>query len=164
MSPNKDKTGNERQQRRREREKAWLKEHGFKSWEALHTALMNDETSLTKREPAGATSRKKSVLVNNFMVLRSRPCGLCKPFGGILQRRVMISKEKIIEILREETWVEVDSARVYGVEKAAEKILQAIEAAEQSAHPTLLPARHKLVSCPQCKLMFGVDLPASQSG
>lgn len=37
MSPNKDKTGNERQQRRREREKAWLKEHGFESWEALHT-------------------------------------------------------------------------------------------------------------------------------
>lgn len=55
MSPNKDKTGNERQQRRRQREKEWLKEHGFKSWEALHTALMNGETSLTKR---GADSLK----------------------------------------------------------------------------------------------------------
>jgi len=55
MSPNKDKTGNERQQRRRQREKEWLKEHGFKSWEALHTALMNDETSLTQR---GADSLK----------------------------------------------------------------------------------------------------------
>lgn len=52
---NKDTTGNDRQRRRREREKAWLKEHGFKSWEALHTALMNNETSLTKRPPDGAT-------------------------------------------------------------------------------------------------------------
>ncbi len=52
---NKDKTGNERQQRRRQREKEWLKEHGFKSWEALHTALMNGETSLTQR---GADSLK----------------------------------------------------------------------------------------------------------
>lgn len=51
MSPNKDKTGNDRQRRRREREKVWLKEHGFESWEAVHTALMNGETSLTKREP-----------------------------------------------------------------------------------------------------------------
>lgn len=44
----------------------------------------------------------------------------------------MISKEKIVEIIREETWVEVDSSRVYGIEEAAEKVLQAIEAAEQS--------------------------------
>ena len=49
MSQNKDKTGNDRQRRRRKREKEWLKEHGFKSWEALHTALMNGETSLTQR-------------------------------------------------------------------------------------------------------------------
>lgn len=48
---NKDKTGNERQQRRRQREKEWLKEHGFKSWEALHTSLMKAETRLTKRAP-----------------------------------------------------------------------------------------------------------------
>ena len=48
---NKDKTGNERQQRRRKREKEWLKEHGFESWEALHPALMNGETSLTPRVP-----------------------------------------------------------------------------------------------------------------
>jgi len=54
MSPNKDKTGNERQQRRRKREKEWLKDHGFESWEALHTALMNGETSLTKHAPDGA--------------------------------------------------------------------------------------------------------------
>jgi len=56
MSPNKDKTGNERQQRRRENEKKWLKKHGFKSWEALHTSLMKDETRLTKREPDGGKS------------------------------------------------------------------------------------------------------------
>ncbi len=48
----------------------------------------------------------------------------------------MISKEKIVEIIREETWVEVDSSRVYGIEEAAEKVLKIIEAAEQSAHPT----------------------------
>ena len=36
-----DKTRNLRQARRREREKQWLEEHGWKSWEALHTALMN---------------------------------------------------------------------------------------------------------------------------
>ena len=64
MSPNKDKTGNDRQRRRRKREEEWLKEHGFGEWaevhlayfgysslEALHTALMNGETSLTPREP-----------------------------------------------------------------------------------------------------------------
>ena len=48
----------------------------------------------------------------------------------------MISKEKIAEIIREETWLEVDSARVYGIEKAAEKVMQAIEAAEQSVQLT----------------------------
>jgi hypothetical protein len=46
-----DKTRNERQARRRIREKEWLKEHGFNSWEAFHTSLMKDETRLTKREP-----------------------------------------------------------------------------------------------------------------
>jgi hypothetical protein len=49
MSPNKDRTGNERQQRRREREKAWLAENGFKSWEALHTALLSGKARLTPR-------------------------------------------------------------------------------------------------------------------
>ena len=49
-----------RQRRRREREKVWLKEHGFESWEALHTALMNGETSLTQHVPdvANATAQK----------------------------------------------------------------------------------------------------------
>ena len=31
--------------------KEWLKEHGFNSWEALHTSLMKDETRLTQRVP-----------------------------------------------------------------------------------------------------------------
>jgi len=61
MSPNKDKTGNERQQRRRKREKEWLKDHGFESWEALHTALMNGETSLTKHAPDARESGAKIV-------------------------------------------------------------------------------------------------------
>lgn len=61
MSPNKDKTGNERQQRRRQHEKEWLKEHGFKSWEALHTALMNGKTSLTPLAPdSGYAPAKKA--------------------------------------------------------------------------------------------------------
>jgi hypothetical protein len=36
-----DNTRNQRQARRREREKRWLKSNGWQSWEALHTALMN---------------------------------------------------------------------------------------------------------------------------
>jgi hypothetical protein len=43
----KDNTRNERQARRRLREKKWLKENGWKSWEALHTALMNGMTTLS---------------------------------------------------------------------------------------------------------------------
>jgi hypothetical protein len=42
----KDSTRNQRQARRREREKRWLKNHGWQSWEALHTALMNDAVLL----------------------------------------------------------------------------------------------------------------------
>lgn len=45
-------------------------------------------------------------------------------------------KENIIKIIREETWVEVDSSRVHGIEEAAEKILQSIEAAEHRVHGT----------------------------
>lgn len=40
-APQKDKTRNERQARRRMREKQWLIANGWKSWEALHTALMS---------------------------------------------------------------------------------------------------------------------------
>lgn len=42
----KDKTRNERQARRRTREKKWLFEHGFSSWEALHTKLLCKEIAL----------------------------------------------------------------------------------------------------------------------
>jgi hypothetical protein len=38
---NKDKTGNERQKRRRLKEKEWLKRYDYASWEKLHTDLMN---------------------------------------------------------------------------------------------------------------------------
>lgn len=37
-----DKTRNERQARRRAREKQWLTDRGFSSWEALHTKLMGN--------------------------------------------------------------------------------------------------------------------------
>lgn len=43
----KDNTRNERQSRRREREKKWLKKNGWQSWEALHTALMNGKLFLS---------------------------------------------------------------------------------------------------------------------
>jgi hypothetical protein len=36
-----DRTRNERQARRRGREKEWLYKNGWRSWEALHSALMN---------------------------------------------------------------------------------------------------------------------------
>jgi hypothetical protein len=44
MPPKKIKkasTNKERQARRRKREKMWLKANGWRSWEALHTALLN---------------------------------------------------------------------------------------------------------------------------
>jgi hypothetical protein len=41
-----DNTRNQRQARRREREKLWLKANGWQSWESLHTALMNDSARL----------------------------------------------------------------------------------------------------------------------
>jgi hypothetical protein len=41
-----DRTRNERQARRRDREKQWLNQNGWKSWEALHTALMSGNVSL----------------------------------------------------------------------------------------------------------------------
>jgi hypothetical protein len=42
-----DNTRNERQVRRREHEKGWLKANGWRSWEALHTALMNGSVRLS---------------------------------------------------------------------------------------------------------------------
>lgn len=41
-----DITRNERQARRREREKQWLKENGWNSWEAFHTALLNGRITI----------------------------------------------------------------------------------------------------------------------
>jgi hypothetical protein len=45
-----DSTRNQRQARRREREKKWLKVNGWQSWEALHTALMNGKARLVSRQ------------------------------------------------------------------------------------------------------------------
>lgn len=39
-----------------------------------------------------------------------------------------------------------------------------LQAAEHGVQPTVLTARHKLVSCPQCLLVFGIDLPAPHIG
>lgn len=55
---NKDKTGNDRQARRREKEKDWLKKHGFRSWEALHTALMDKELRVVRVKNKGMRGEK----------------------------------------------------------------------------------------------------------
>jgi len=65
MKPNAvkpDRTRNDRQVRRREREKQWLKENGWQSWEALHTALMNGSICLT---PVVESTKRA---VNNWQV------------------------------------------------------------------------------------------------
>jgi hypothetical protein len=41
-----DDTRNQRQARRREREKQWLYKNGWRSWESMHTALMNGSARL----------------------------------------------------------------------------------------------------------------------
>lgn len=51
MKPSKDKTSKERQARRREREKLWLLENGWKSWEAIHTALLKGFIKLVRSQP-----------------------------------------------------------------------------------------------------------------
>jgi hypothetical protein len=43
-----DKTRNKRQARRRAREKHWLAENGFSSWEAIHTGLIAGKLHLVK--------------------------------------------------------------------------------------------------------------------
>ncbi len=47
-----DRTINERQARRRLKEKNWLTEHGWGSWEAVHTALLKGLVKLVKVAPA----------------------------------------------------------------------------------------------------------------
>ena len=51
-----DKTRNERQARRRAREKQWLSENGFSSWEVVHTLLVSGFAKIVgdkNRNPAG---------------------------------------------------------------------------------------------------------------
>lgn len=48
-----DKTRNERQARRREREKKWLVENGWTSWETVHTALIRDQYRLIESRYEG---------------------------------------------------------------------------------------------------------------
>lgn len=40
------KSNSERQRDRRVKEKQWLKDHGYTSWEALHTKLVNGDLTL----------------------------------------------------------------------------------------------------------------------
>lgn len=41
---------------------------------------------------------------------------------------------------------------------------KSLEVAQQSVNPTFLQVRRKLVTCPNCQNVFGVELPAPQSG
>jgi len=56
----KDETNNERQARRRKREKVWLRENGWRSWEALHTALMNKLVSIKSADSNSRKSKSNS--------------------------------------------------------------------------------------------------------
>lgn len=53
-----DKTRNERQARRRAKEKKWLAENGFSSWEAVHTALLNEKFHLVKEMKESADPKE----------------------------------------------------------------------------------------------------------
>ena len=55
-----DKTRNERQARRRAREKLWLAENGFSSWEAVHTALLAQKYHLVKEAKENTVPKKQS--------------------------------------------------------------------------------------------------------
>jgi hypothetical protein len=60
-----DRTRNQRQVRRREREKQWLKNNGWGSWEALHTALMNGSECLVSGTADTPDDRKISDKTNH---------------------------------------------------------------------------------------------------
>jgi hypothetical protein len=70
-------------------------------------------------------------------------------------------KEKIVEIIRAETWIEVDSAQIYGIEEAADKILQTVVPGQQSPEQCLCkcpkprPASvmEEVEFCVRCKLL-----------
>ena len=58
-----DNTRNQRQARRREREKQWLKENGWQSWEALHTALLNGAVILQ----SGVANERHALNISKFL-------------------------------------------------------------------------------------------------
>lgn len=51
----------ERQSRRRQREKVWLAENGWGSWEAIHTALLKGWVKLVSVKPINNTVDKREV-------------------------------------------------------------------------------------------------------
>ena len=57
-APKGDTTQKRRQSRRREKLNEIAKAHGFASWSAYETAVINGEARLTKREPDGGKSGK----------------------------------------------------------------------------------------------------------
>ena len=56
-----DKTRNERQARRRAKERQWLAENGFSSWEALHTKLLSKQFGLVNLTDKQENRRKENV-------------------------------------------------------------------------------------------------------
>jgi hypothetical protein len=59
-----DNTRNQRQARRREREKQWLTHNGWRSWEALHTSLINGSTLLILWRIGDRIMKKISVSID----------------------------------------------------------------------------------------------------
>jgi len=83
--------------------------------------------------------------------------------GGLLNRKIaqMLLTQEEIDALEEC----IDTRSDEGFETDVARLaLDKIKAAQQGVHPTLLNVRRKLVLCPQCGCVYGVDLPAPQSG
>lgn len=60
---------------------------------------------------------------------------------------------------------DLDCLKALSIEKRSlQKRLREIEATQHKMQPTLLNVPRKMVTCPRCSLVFGVDLSESQSG
>lgn len=75
--------------------------------------------------------------------------------------------------LAKDTFVEIINSNLEDNKKISASDVKAVivnvyhkgsKTAEQGVHPTLLNVRRKLVLCPQCGCVHGIELPASQSG
>ena len=63
-----------------------------------------------------------------------------------------------------EVFYEVRDGVNYIILDYGDSKVEHVIAAQQKMHPTLLRARRKMVTCPNCQTVFGVELPAPQGG